>query len=451
MSESDFENLSDIIRYEEDQDHYEDLTDLVKKHSFDEEKSNLRFIEDHCANPDDMVTLENFTQEMVNNNDLFVIKTLTADNKFKIGTCMLKSQLIEQLNIADRTEKIPPNIKSIWTINPHIEHNDNDLLNGRCCEATPEFLYKTIVGMHITMQSLIDILSSPNQIWYAVPIFGNRRKRIGNIFSEQLTMSGDHGQITGKIIYKLFTKDEIKKGVELIENNLTPLNKFLYNEIEEHIGIPESRRTSIDSMYDLRHTHVKQIIDYLNMYYLIGKRKSYDKIDKNGKPRPNEYNYIFMDALPSDIPKEYINYLIDHKGYLPHWLHPHKEEYYKYIEDDLPPNLSILELPSPVRQTPRDRYMAPEIQELINAMNQVNVAIRDDFQYIDNESNPSEDNQIEANMRRSIAEWLGLDTPEIICPPDKELIDGKCLKKCRPDQRRHPQTKRCRKIRPSLD
>ena len=56
------------------------------------------------------------------------------------------------------------------------------------------------------------IICRPETNWYALPLYGGKRRRIGNI-SELYAQSMNHGQIPGYIVYKLFTKDEIEQGV----------------------------------------------------------------------------------------------------------------------------------------------------------------------------------------------------------------------------------------------
>ena len=78
----------------------------------------------------------------------------------------------------------------------------------------------------------------------------------------------------------------------------------------------------------------------------------------------------------------------------------------------------------------------------------------------------NEDKNEEAKLKEMIAEELQGNRPKAIeeepvlfapevkkkqqknkkCKDTEELVDDKCLKKCEPDQERHPETKRCRKI-----
>ena len=50
--------------------------------------------------------------------------------------------------------------------------------------------------------------SSDIKNWYLLPLYGNKRRRIGLQFGS----SKNHGQIPGSKIYKAFTKEEINKN-----------------------------------------------------------------------------------------------------------------------------------------------------------------------------------------------------------------------------------------------
>jgi hypothetical protein len=477
--------------YEEDNDVFENLSDIVEryKNSFDGEpetqKSNLNWVDDNCANDIDYVTMENLTHDLLMNEDLFVIKTLTSDNKFKKGVCELKSQLIETLisnrNVANFKNNIPPsNIKCIWEKKRNASQNEENLLNGRCCKSTSMFVFKLTLNMHITMQSLIDILSSENQVWYAVPIFGNKRKRVGNVFNNPYIVSADHGQIPGKIIYKLFTKQQIKEGQNFKEKNLTPFDSLLFNDLRDRqLKIPASRRDSISDMSKFNDTHVKRIVDILMMYYLIGKKHKKLSVQLAHKPKPNKYNYIYTNTIPKDYSQKAIETLINTNDYLPHWLHPKKSEYYKFIDDDMPP--------TPVTQAQpqsENRFISPELLEIVDRYmgeeesddefeqppSPVSVSepvqaqafhppslfdILRRFNILESEEQPAPEPEL---VPEPVPELVPEPVPELVpepvpeiqeevrCPPGKELnAFGKCVKKCKRNQSRNPITQRCKK------
>lgn len=487
--------------YEEDKDVFENLSDIVDryKNSFEGEpetqKSNLNWVDNNCANDIDYVTMETLTHDLLMNDDLFVIKTLTSDNKFKKGVCELKSQLIETLvnnrNTANYKNNIPPqNIKCIWNRKTNITPSDEYLLNGRCCQSTSMFVFKLTLNMHITMQSLIDILSSENQVWYAVPIFGNKRKRVGNVFNNPYIISADHGQIPGKIIYKLFTKEQIKAGKSFKETNLTPFDSLLFNDLRERqLKIPKSRRDSISDMSNFNDTHVKRIVDILMMYYLMGIKHKKLSVQLAHKPKPNKYNYIYSNSLPKDYSQKSIEILIKTNDYLPHWLHPKKADYYKYIQDDMPPTQvtsqnrfispELLEIVDR-RINEQDDYQEDDYQEddilltpptpepaaeypvnppsLFDILRRFNILESDEEQVAQDIVEPEIEPGIEQDMQQDIQDVvpdIEIDEEiqeQIRCPPGKELNDfGKCVKKCKRNQIRNPTTQRCKKGCKNID
>ena len=87
---------------------------------------------------------------------------------------------------------------------------------GRGGVATGKMVVK-IHTMYITLGSAEKILKSNNKIWYALPLYNGKRRRIGNLddfFGESM----NHGQVPGFVIYKVYTKDEIKEKNEVKES-----------------------------------------------------------------------------------------------------------------------------------------------------------------------------------------------------------------------------------------
>lgn len=60
-------------------------------------------------------------------------------------------------------------------------------------------------------------MNSNSQSWYALPIYGNKRRRVGNL-KGLFAASMNHGQIPGMIIRKLYTKEEIISNIEVKED-----------------------------------------------------------------------------------------------------------------------------------------------------------------------------------------------------------------------------------------
>ena len=336
---------------EEDQD-FDDLSELLQKYNnandiIDTEKTNKNWVDENCNNVD-VMTLEPYTNESLQNNDLIVIKRLMSNNKFKTGSCELKSNILEQLtvdrkDITDRKSEMvspPVNIKCIWEKNvdklKNRSESDIDYLlkSGMCCQPTSKFVFKLNDNTIITMQSLIDLLSSRNQVWYAVPMFGNKRKRIGNVYGIP-SVSGDHGQIPGSIVYKLYTKDQIKNKIDYKEHNLTPFDNLLFDESENNDFTTEYRKNNISDIMDLNVAQLYRIFDYLFLYYRMGELGI--KTDNTLPPKPNKYNYIYTKKQPgSDYNEKDIEKMIKSKEYLPYWLNPNIKEYWLNNKDIKP-------------------------------------------------------------------------------------------------------------------
>lgn len=68
--------------------------------------------------------------------------------------------------------------------------------------------------IYITLGSLYTLLKGyeMSEEFYAVPLFGGKRRRVGNL-EGAFYQSSNHGQIPGYIIYKLYTKRELKEGI----------------------------------------------------------------------------------------------------------------------------------------------------------------------------------------------------------------------------------------------
>ena len=54
--------------------------------------------------------------------------------------------------------------------------------------------------------------------WFLKPLYQNRPIRLGNLYGEK-TVSGNHGQSPGFVVYKAFTKAEIKAKARAVDTN----------------------------------------------------------------------------------------------------------------------------------------------------------------------------------------------------------------------------------------
>lgn len=196
-----------------------------------------------------------------NVDDKITIKIL-KNNKFStIGECFLKQDFIDQIksckisknnldilgNIyrpAQIMELLPVYIMSIYTKPLKDNLAQNAFVSGISTKPTGRLIIRlpTFDQMYITLGSAHRVLKEKNKIWYALPLFGGKKRRIGNI-AGIYGSSLNHGQIPGFNIYKLFTKEEILQGVKSVETHGDyPLSLYVYDNMKTLIEIlqPES-------------------------------------------------------------------------------------------------------------------------------------------------------------------------------------------------------------------
>jgi hypothetical protein len=91
-------------------------------------------------------------------------------------------------------------------------------VTGRGATATGKLVVKLPPNnIYFTLGSVERILSTKKlRKWYGMPLYNGKRRRIGNL-DEAFIASSNHGQVPGFVIYKLFTEDEIRGGVEVKE------------------------------------------------------------------------------------------------------------------------------------------------------------------------------------------------------------------------------------------
>jgi WD40 repeat protein len=213
-------------RSEEDSDEFENITSDASSISSAESISD-------CSN-DNIITLEPYTQE----ED--PIKIYTFNNKtakFQKSICITADELESHLRAGLNT-KYPDMIMTIYTTPP--DRNTS----GHGGNATGKFVVKLPpFNMFFTLGSIDKLLKSRTRTWYALPLYGGKKRRIGNL-DESFASSSHHGQIPGFVIYKVFTKEEIQSGVDVkataddyptifAYNN----SKILYDLIGEEVTI----------------------------------------------------------------------------------------------------------------------------------------------------------------------------------------------------------------------
>jgi hypothetical protein len=132
--------------------------------------------------------------------------------KFEKATCVTMDELINYFKAFIGTS-LPDNIMCIYTT-PKIKNE-----TGHGGKPTGKIVVKLPANnIYITMGSMERIIKNrENKYWYAIPLFGGKRRRVGNL-KGLFGASMNHGQIPGYIIYKVYTEDEIKKGVVVKED-----------------------------------------------------------------------------------------------------------------------------------------------------------------------------------------------------------------------------------------
>lgn len=154
-----------------------------------------------CSN-ESVISLEPFD---IHSEDVFTIYYLNNSNKFANGTCVSKSEMKDYV----KSEEIdsPSLFTTIW------KGGDNSGLGGK---PTCKFIVKMPPNnVWVTLGSFDKMMNLNEKSWYLLPLYSNKRRRIGY----QYGVSRNHGQIPGSKIYKAFTKQEIKTNVKVKETD----------------------------------------------------------------------------------------------------------------------------------------------------------------------------------------------------------------------------------------
>ena len=196
-----------------------------------------------CLN-DDLITLEKYTKDQ----NPILVYIQDANDLFKKALCVTYDELRMYLNTM-RDTSIPDNIMTLYT-----KSKIHDDPSGRGSKPTARIVFKMPVNnMYITMGSMKRIFQSieTNRVWYALPLFGGLRRRVGNlkgIFGPSM----NHGQIPGYKIYKLFTQDEITKGV-IVKESTNDYPQFTIHHskpLYDLIGETQINKLFVNSLLD---------------------------------------------------------------------------------------------------------------------------------------------------------------------------------------------------------
>lgn len=148
----------------------------------------------HCLNPS--VYGHEFTKPvyifMPNSSGMYSRPNCTTLEELE---AMLRSDL-------DRDSKT-----YLWSIYSYVRPSDG---SGWGSKPTGKIVVKMpFNNIYVTWGSVHKLFGGGSTRWYAVPLFGGRRKRVGNVHGIFYGIGVTHGQIPGHIIYKLYSYDEV--------------------------------------------------------------------------------------------------------------------------------------------------------------------------------------------------------------------------------------------------
>ena len=188
-------------KYDEDSDVYTNVSS--ESDSIIDDKSELL---SKCLN-ESPVTLTNYDETDL--NDIFVIYVSNQQGKFIKGSCLRRDEMKNILK--SDLNNIPTYIMSIYKT-PSSKRPD-DLLTGLTGRPTGKIIVRIPTNqIYVTFGSLKRVLSTPNKEWYALPLYGGKSRRVGNL-GGIYGASMNHGQVPGFQIYKLFTKRDIENNI----------------------------------------------------------------------------------------------------------------------------------------------------------------------------------------------------------------------------------------------
>jgi hypothetical protein len=160
--------------------------------------------------------------------DIFIYLKTSKGKWRKMSNCLTKDKLYSKVNndrnsyINEISTVLPQSIYSNWVSNDKNIPLNNTGSNGNAGHKL--FIKLPTYNIYITLNSYFKIQRSIDITdWYALPILNGVSIRIGNIYGIQnsKTLEGDkilQGEKPGTIIYKLYTKNEIERGIdEVIE------------------------------------------------------------------------------------------------------------------------------------------------------------------------------------------------------------------------------------------
>jgi hypothetical protein len=241
---------------EEDNNLFSEITSSSDSLNVNSEK----FV-DKCLNISPL-TLEPYTEDP----DLFIVYIQDKNGKFTNGTCSTKEELKSSLKsdrMKPKSTNTPTNIMSIYST-PNSNRKD-DYITGMTGKPTAKLVIRLISNnIYVTYGSVKDIFSSKNKEWFAIPLFGGLRRRIGNVMGIY-GASMNHGQAPGYPVYKLLTRKQVennevvKESVNdyyygfdsrplniILEEKMIPINIFV-NSVIQNITTSRIKKANVES------------------------------------------------------------------------------------------------------------------------------------------------------------------------------------------------------------
>ena len=209
MSEEDIDDIYTFAGEYKGDKYFE----LEKKES----KIPQEWIKNNCNDKTNYLTSDDFTDE--DYSDMYTVKILNSRNKFDVGVCSTKEELIaslkSDLNFENEATGENPINQPSYIMTICTSPNDGNTI-GLGSKPTIRIVLKiTINNIYVTLGSVHRIMKEPdNKVWYALPMFDGKKRRVGNI-DGIMGSSMTHCQLPGFIIYKLYTKNEIINSVKV--------------------------------------------------------------------------------------------------------------------------------------------------------------------------------------------------------------------------------------------
>jgi hypothetical protein len=187
----------------------------------------------NCTN-DNLITLEPYTLE----DGPIAVFVPNSVGKYQKAICATRDELVQYLE-AFRDTAIPDNIMTVYS-----SPRDADISGYGGKPTGKVFVKLPANNLYITMGSMKKILSRTrtDKTWFAVPLFGGKRRRLGNLLGI-FGASMNHGQVPGFVVYKLYTRSQIALGVVAMEDDndypvfLVESARTLYDIVGENATI----------------------------------------------------------------------------------------------------------------------------------------------------------------------------------------------------------------------